>query len=112
MLESLQAKRIVDSIERPTLSTATAGGLEPNSITFPLCQKLIDECVSVSEEEIVQAVKLIAEHERWLIEGAAAVAVAAFIKTARHYDRKNVAIVLCGRNLSLEQMSQVFHCAI
>jgi len=34
-----------------------------------------------------------------LIEGAAAVAVAAFLKTAAEYAGKNVAIVICGGNV-------------
>ncbi len=107
MLESLQAGRIVDTLEKPTLSTATAGGVEPNSITFPLCQRLIDDYVTVSEGEIADGIKFIAEHEHWLIEGAAAVAVAAFTKMANHFRAKKVAIVLCGRNLNLEQLEHV-----
>ena len=40
------------------------------------------------------------EAEHWLIEGAAAVALAAFLKEPRRYDGRNAAVVLCGRNLS------------
>lgn len=108
MLESLQAGRIVETLEKPTLSSATAGGLELKSITFPLCQKLIDDYVTVSEEEIADGIKFIGEHERWLVEGAAAVAVAAFMKVGTRFKAKKVAIVLCGRNLSLEQLEHVF----
>ena len=54
----------------------------------------------VSEAEILAAMRLILETEHWLIEGAAAVAVAAFLKEAPSYAGKRAVIVLCGRNIS------------
>ena len=44
--------------------------------------------------------RLIRRSRGWLIEGAAGVAVAAFLKTVDRYKGKNVTIVLCGGNLS------------
>lgn len=105
--ECLRAGRVIDVPELPTLSESTAGGLEPDSVTLPLCQKAIDRSVFVSEAEIAAAMRLVLETEHWLIEGAAAVAVAAFRKDMRRWDGKRVAIVLCGRNVSPEVMAQV-----
>src|SRR5471030_1892975 len=53
-----------------------------------------------SEAEILAAMRLILETEHWVIEGAAAVAVASYLKDAPRYQGKTVAIVLCGRNVS------------
>jgi threonine dehydratase len=50
--------------------------------------------------------RLVLETEHWLIEGAAAVAVAAFRKDMRRWDGKRVAIVLCGRNVSPEVLAR------
>ena len=100
MRACLDAGKIVDVAERPTLSESTAGGLEPGSVTFDLCRRVIDRSVLVTEEEILGAMHLILETEHWVIEGAAGVAVAAFLKHASHYRGKTVAIVICGRNLS------------
>jgi len=47
--------------------------------------------------------KLIAEHERWIVEGAAGVALAGLLKTAEFYKNKKIGVVLCGRNILLEQ---------
>ncbi len=96
----LEAGRIVEVSERPTLSESTAGGLEPGSVTLELCDLVIDRSVLVGEDEILAAMRRVLEAEHWLIEGAAAVAVAAFLKTAERYQGKTVAVVLCGRNLS------------
>ena len=105
--ECLLAGRVIDVAEEPTLSESTAGGLEPDSITLPVCQGAIDSAVMVSEDEIRAALRLVLDTEHWLIEGAAAVAVAAFRKDIRRWDGKRVAIVLCGRNVSPEVLKRV-----
>ena len=100
MHECLRAGRIVEVAERPTISESTAGGLEPGSVTFDLCRRVIDRSVLVSEDEILAAMRLVLDAEHWVIEGAAGVAVAAFMKEAAKYEGKNVAVVICGRNVS------------
>jgi threonine dehydratase len=101
LLRSLKAGKIVAAAEYPTLSDATAGAVEPGSVTFPICQSVIDETVSVDEAEIASAMRLIAETERWMVEGAAGVALAGLIKRAQAFKGKRVAVVLCGRNVEL-----------
>jgi threonine dehydratase len=102
MHECLRAGSIVEVAERPTLSESTAGGLEPGSVTFDLCKAVIDRSVLVTEDEILAAMRWVLENEHWLIEGAAGVAVAACIKEVGKYEGKNVAAVICGRNVSPE----------
>ncbi|EIC85751.1 threonine/serine dehydratase [Serratia sp. M24T3] len=103
MQRSLEAGEIIEMEEEDTLSDGTAGGIEPGSITFPLCQKVIDRTVLVSEQEIREAMKAVARAERWIIEGAAGVALAGAIKLAADYQHKKVAVILCGRNILLEK---------
>ena len=98
LYESLKAGRIVDCPEQPTLSESTAGGLEPGSVTLNICSQVIDRCVLVTEDEIASAVRWIREARRWTIEGAAGVALAAFLKHADLYQEKTVAVVICGGN--------------
>ncbi len=100
LLESMRAGRIIDVPEKPTLSESTAGGLEPGSITLEICRSVIDHTLVVTEEEILDAMKLVRAARGCLIEGAAAVAVAAFLRNAHKYRGKNVVVVICGGNLS------------
>ncbi|WP_296233470.1 threonine/serine dehydratase [Pseudomonas sp. UBA4617] len=100
--QSLKAGKIIDVAARETLSDGTAGGVEPGSITFPLCQALLTDTVLVSEAEIKASMREIASSERWIIEGAAAVAVAGMQKLAERYRGKRVAVILCGRNIVLD----------
>jgi threonine dehydratase len=106
--ECLRAGRVIDVPEQPTLSESTAGGLEPGSVTLDVCRDAIDRSVFVSEIEIRDAMRLMLEREHWLIEGAAAVAVAAFRQDAPRWRGRRVAIVLCGRNVSPEVLARVF----
>lgn len=103
MYQCIKAGKIVDVPETETISDGTAGPVEPGSITLAYCQQFIDKHVLVTEKEIFRAMKLIAEHERWIVEGAAGVALAGLLKTAEFYKNKKIGVVLCGRNILLEQ---------
>jgi threonine dehydratase len=103
MKRALEAGEIVEVPEKPTLSDGTAGAVEHGSVTFPLCQAVIDETVEVSESAIAEAMRQVAEHERWMVEGAAGVALAGLSARADAYRGGTVAVVLCGRNIALHK---------
>jgi threonine dehydratase len=107
MIQSVQAGEILDLPSLPTLSDGTAGGVESGSITFELCRDLVDDYVTVSEQEIAGSLYRFIREHRMLIEGSAAVAIAAFIKQAHIFAGKNVVIVLCGANIGLETLSDL-----
>ncbi|HKQ72228.1 MAG TPA: threonine/serine dehydratase [Blastocatellia bacterium] len=104
LYECLRAGRIIEFPEEPTISESTTGGLEENSVTFPLCQQLIDDHALVSESEIREAMRLIFTKEHRIIEGSAAVAVAAYLKKREMFAGQNVVIILCGRNIASEKL--------
>lgn len=98
LYECLHAGKIIEVSEKPTLSVSTAGGMEPDSVTFAVAQQVIDRKVAVTEREILEAARRIFREDDQLVEGAAAVAVAAFLKSAGDYAGKSVVIVICGGN--------------
>ena len=102
MYESLAAGRILDIPSEPTLADGTAGGIDPDAITFPVCQRDVDEMVLVDEEEIAQAMRLAIEKHCMLIEGAAALSIASFRKTRSAYRGQTVVLVVSGKKVSLE----------
>jgi threonine dehydratase len=97
--ECLKAGAIVEVAEQPTWSTSTAGGVEPGAITLDICRRVVDREVLVSEDEIVGAARRVHREEGQLIEGAAGVAVAAFLQDAARYAGKTVVILICGGNV-------------
>jgi len=107
MHESLKAGQVVDIPSLPTLSDGTAGGVEPDTITFELCQRVVDDSLTVSEDEIRVAMRLIIGRHHTLIEGSAAVAVAGFLQTADRWTGQDVAIILCGANVDTRVLKKV-----
>ena len=107
MAKSVQAGHILEMESLPTLSDGTAGGVEQDAITFPLCQRLVDDYILVSEEEIRQAMRLFIETHHMLIEGAAGVALAALFKAAQRFQGKHVVVILCGANISLQTLKTI-----
>ena len=106
---SVQAGRVVDRVSKATLSDGTAGGIEPGSITFSVCQRDVDEFVLVTEREIASAIRLILDHHHQVIEGAAAVAVAASLKRKRQLAGQRVVVVISGGNLATETLLEVLN---
>jgi len=107
MYESLAAGRILDIPSEPTLADGTAGGIDPDAITFPVCQRDVDEMVLVSEEEIAQAMRLAIEKHSMLIEGAAALSIASFRKTRSAYRAQTVVLVVSGKKVSLDTLKSL-----
>ena len=107
MHESVRAGRILDLDSAPTLSDGTAGGVEEGAITFELCRRLVDRYVLVSEEEIAAAMRWVIGRHHTLIEGAAGVAVAGYLKRPERYRGRDVAIILCGANVDLANLRRV-----
>ena len=100
MFECIKAGKIIEVTEKPTLSDATAGGIEAGSITFEMCQQYIDDFVLVTEDEIAESMQLVLKHHHQVIEGSAGVALAALLKSKEKYQGKKVVVLICGGNVS------------
>jgi len=107
MMRSVEAGEIVDLVSGTTLSDATAGGIEPGSITFPLNEAVVDEWVNVDEQAIADAMRSYMNNEGHTIEGAAGVAIAAMIERREEIAGKNAVVVICGGNISDEILDRV-----
>jgi threonine dehydratase len=106
MMESVKAGKILELPSLPTLSDATAGGVEVNAITFELCRDLIDEYVTATEDEIKIAWRDFLSTHSMMIEGAAAMVVACYQKIKMSL-KGNTVLVLCGANVSLETLENI-----
>ena len=103
-LEKGEVVVIEDGLD--TLSDGSAGGLETDSITFPIAQKVIDECLLVSEKEIAEGLKFMVHTHRKIIEGSAAVTIAALFRYKEQFKGKTVVLVICGGNIDIEKLKK------
>ncbi|WP_232323389.1 threonine/serine dehydratase [Photobacterium sp. J15] len=102
----MEKGQIVEVAEQDTLSDGTAGGIEPGSITLPICTAVVDQTVTVTETEIADAMQLIKDSHNMIIEGAAGVSVASLIKNKVQFKGKQVCIVICGGNVTDEMFDK------
>src|SRR5262245_52322553 len=71
MSAALEAGRIIEIEEDPTIGDGCAGNVEPGSVTFPIIQRLVDGMILVSEEAIRNRLAGVARKEHLMIEGSA-----------------------------------------
>ncbi|MEW5314046.1 MAG: hypothetical protein WDW38_005571 [Sanguina aurantia] len=106
MRVSVLAGKVLDLPSDDTLSDGTAGGVEAGTMTFEPCCSLVDQWVTISEQEIADAMIGVLHHHGKIIEGAAGVVVAAFQQLAPTLVGKQVALVICGGNVSTATLRQ------
>ena len=105
--ESLQTRAPCGQGRNATLSDGSAGGIEAQAITFDLCRQLVDAWLTVSEEEIAAAMRLIHRESGEIIEGAAGVAVASLLQMGRRCAGQRLAVVICGGNVDEDTWQRV-----
>ncbi|NWG73243.1 MAG: threonine ammonia-lyase [Rubrivivax sp.] len=81
-----------------TIAEGIAVG-EPGRLTRRIVAQLVDDVVLVDEGDIEQAVLMLLEIEKTLVEGAGAAGLAALLKEPARYAGRNVGLVLCGGNI-------------
>jgi threonine dehydratase len=75
------------------------GVKSPGVLTLPVIRALVDDVVLVDEGDIEQAILLLLEIEKTVVEGAGAVGLAAVMKDRPRYAGRKVGLVLCGGNI-------------
>ncbi|UCI31955.1 hydroxyectoine utilization dehydratase EutB [Mesorhizobium sp. B4-1-4] len=102
MKASLSAGKPVLVAELPTLADALGGGIGlENRWTFPMCQKLLDDVIVLSEEEIAAGIRHAYEEEREIVEGSGAVGIAALLARKIPKPRGPVVVVVSGGNIDM-----------
>ena len=76
-------------------------------LTFNILNRMIDDIVLVSEEELKKAILTLLETTHQLAEGAGAAATAAAFKLREQLQGKKVALPLTGGNLTLENLNKI-----
>jgi threonine dehydratase len=81
-----------------TIAEGIAVG-QPGRITRELIRQQVDDLVLVDEGDIEQAIVMLLEIEKTLVEGAGAAGLAALLKDPARYAGRKVGLVLCGGNI-------------
>ena len=82
---------------------------EPGDLTYELCQKYVDEIVTVSDDEIAAAILALIEKQKLIAEGAGAAAVAAVMFDKLPIEGKKVVCVVSGGNIDVNILNRVIN---
>jgi len=72
--------------------------------TFPIIRELVSEVITVSDEQIIAAMRMVWERMKIIIEPSCAVPLAALLKEKKRFKGKRVGIILSGGNVDLEKV--------
>ncbi len=95
--------------ELPKVSTIADGIAvkKPGDLTYELCEKYVDEIVTVTDDEIAAAILALMEQQKLVTEGAGAVAVAAAMFGKLDIKGKKVVCLLSGGNIDVTILDRV-----
>ncbi len=106
MSTALSAGRVIPVQVEDTLADGLAGNLEPGAVTVDLIRQHVHSLVSVTEEQIANAIRYLASEHGLIVEGAGAAPVAAVLAGKIAVSGQTVA-VLSGRNIAAQTLAQV-----
>ena len=107
MIQSLIAGKPIDVQEVETIADALGGNIGlKNNWTFETVRDLVDDCITVSDEQIKDAMRTLFFNEGIMVEGAGVVGIAALMSGAVVCNGRAVC-VLSGRNVATETFLDV-----
>jgi threonine dehydratase len=105
-IDSLAAHRPIGARSANTICDGIAVK-RPGDFTLPLVERYVDEVVTVSDDEVAQAMVLLLERSKLVVEGAGAVAVAALMQGRVDAPSSGeVCAVLSGGNVDASLLSE------
>jgi threonine dehydratase len=91
-----------------TIAEGIAVG-RPGTVTQPLVEKYVDDLLLVDEGDVEQAIVMLLEIEKTLVEGAGAAPLAAVMKEPERFTGRKVGLVLGGGNIDPMLLAAIIH---
>jgi len=94
----------------PSQANSIADGLLTSlgDKTFPIIKQYVKEVITVSDTEIIDAMRLLWEKLKVIVEPSAAVPLAAILKSSEKFQNKQVGVILSGGNVDLARALKLF----
>lgn len=107
--ESLANKKVVELEQVDTMADGAAVK-KPGAMTFEFIREFVDEVVTVSDLDILEAILLLIEKHKLITEGAGALAVAGLKKLGSR--NKKVVCIVSGGNIDISTISAIINRAL
>ena len=98
-----------EPVEIPVPKTLADGLMttKPGAVTFPLVQQFVDDVFLVSDEELLDAMRLLLLRGKMLVEPSGAAAAAAVLQHKLPVSCRRVGVILSGGNVDLQVLKRL-----
>jgi threonine dehydratase len=100
--QSFKARKLIPSVNPDTIADGLRTSL--GTLTFPIILNHVSDILTTSEEQIIQAMKLIWERLKIIVEPSAAVPLGVILEHPDIFRDKKIGIILSGGNPDLSQI--------
>ena len=107
LTDSLKLNDPVKNVKINTIADSLSAPLHM-PYSFSICQKVIDKIVTVSDKEMINAMKFMFEKSKMLLEPACVAGIAALMGPLKDkFKNQKTLIVLCGSNIDVKSWSNL-----
>lgn len=99
---SYYGDQLVPSADPKTIADGLLTSL--SDLTYQIIKKNVDEIMTVDEENIIMAMKLIWERMKIIIEPSSAVVLAVLIENKNRFQGKRIGMIISGGNVDLDKL--------
>lgn len=100
--KSLQRGMIVPSVNPKTIADGLLTSL--GSITFKIIRKYVYDIITVSDEAIIRAMRLIWERMKIIVEPSSAITLGLLLENKIEMKNKRIGLILSGGNVDLDHL--------
>lgn len=100
--QSFTQNKFIPSVNPQTMADGLLTSL--GDLTYPIIQNYVDQIITVSEESIVNAMRLTWERMKIIIEPSSAVPLAAVLENLELFMNKRIGIIISGGNVDLNSL--------
>lgn len=99
---SFYQKKFIPSVHPNTIADGLLTSL--GSLTYPIIMQNVEDIITVSDEEIAKAMRLVWERMKIIIEPSSAVTLAVVIAQQERFKDKNIGLIISGGNVDLNKL--------
>ncbi len=104
---SVREGRITQVPVGPTIADGLAGNMDPDTITFELVRRYVDDLVQVSENALEEGIRGLATREHLIAEGAGIAGVAAVLSKRVDLKGRRAAVIVTGANIDGDRLRKI-----
>lgn len=100
--QSINKGEIVPSVNPQTICDGLLTSL--GTMTFEIIKNNVDEIITVTEDSIIKAMKLVWERMKIIIEPSSAVTIASILENPKKFENQRIGVIISGGNVDLSKL--------